>query len=379
MKSIVDTDNEEKTKSNNQVLDNAVSAEEFYCKRANTIKKTVILLVRTLLICAVVCISAGVILFNQYVIDDEHQVGALIFTICSCVYLYIALIRKFIAIKEAISEFVKIRALYIRSIPEEEKKAYQRKAKITWVCFGVVVCIIVAALSVGPIQKSRTYNKAEQLIQTEQYDEATDLLKQIENKKYKDTASLLLLCKAAKEYENEHFLDAYHIMEKAEFRYLSSDMYYTIKGFENDLKEKYDQQKYKDDMYKAEIQKREREKLEKLKKCVPYVGMSSSYIADTSLGEPTKYEGDLKKGPVFYYFYSEGKIIFKVRCDDGVVTEVWDHRKESNSSHKSHKNIKPDEPSVDGFSNPEDFYDWYWEDFTEYYDAEDYYYEHGGK
>ena len=36
-------------------------------------------------------------------------------------------------------------------------------------------------------------------------------------------------------------------------------------------------------------------------------------------------------------------------------------------------------PDVSGFSNPEDFYDFYSEDFDGYYDAEDFYYEHGGR
>ena len=40
--------------------------------------------------------------------------------------------------------------------------------------------------------------------------------------------------------------------------------------------------------------------------------------------------------------------------------------------------IYDNSPSVDGFSNPEDFYDWYYDDFFDYYEAEDYYYSHGG-
>ena len=35
-------------------------------------------------------------------------------------------------------------------------------------------------------------------------------------------------------------------------------------------------------------------------------------------------------------------------------------------------------PSTDGFYHPEDFYDWYKDDFIDYEDAEEYYYEHGG-
>jgi len=41
------------------------------------------------------------------------------------------------------------------------------------------------------------------------------------------------------------------------------------------------------------------------------------------------------------------------------------------------KNLTP-EPDTDGFYHPEDFYDWYKDDFIDYEDAEDYYYSHGG-
>lgn len=35
-------------------------------------------------------------------------------------------------------------------------------------------------------------------------------------------------------------------------------------------------------------------------------------------------------------------------------------------------------PSTDGFYHPEDFYDWNRDDFSDYEEAEEYYYEHGG-
>ncbi len=41
------------------------------------------------------------------------------------------------------------------------------------------------------------------------------------------------------------------------------------------------------------------------------------------------------------------------------------------------KSLTP-EPDTDGFYHPEDFYDWYKDDFIDYEDAEDYYYSHGG-
>ena len=36
-------------------------------------------------------------------------------------------------------------------------------------------------------------------------------------------------------------------------------------------------------------------------------------------------------------------------------------------------------PDVSDFVDPEDFYDWYRDDFSDFEEAEDYYYGHGGK
>lgn len=40
------------------------------------------------------------------------------------------------------------------------------------------------------------------------------------------------------------------------------------------------------------------------------------------------------------------------------------------------KEITTDPFNASDFSNPEDFYDYYYDDFIDYYEAEDYYYEH---
>ena len=45
----------------------------------------------------------------------------------------------------------------------------------------------------------------------------------------------------------------------------------------------------------------------------------------------------------------------------------------------SHPKRTPSGPSTDGFVHPEDFYDWYYDDFWDYEEAEEYYYSHGGK
>ena len=49
----------------------------------------------------------------------------------------------------------------------------------------------------------------------------------------------------------------------------------------------------------------------------------------------------------------------------------------SSRSGSSRRDITPG-PSTDGFYHPEDFYDWNRDDFSDYEEAEEYYYEHGG-
>ena len=49
-------------------------------------------------------------------------------------------------------------------------------------------------------------------------------------------------------------------------------------------------------------------------------------------------------------------------------------------SYQYHGSSSPDpEFKVDDFTDPEDFYDWYWDDFVDYEEAEEYYYNHGGR
>lgn len=52
-------------------------------------------------------------------------------------------------------------------------------------------------------------------------------------------------------------------------------------------------------------------------------------------------------------------------------------QKSTTSQGSSRRDITPG-PSTDGFYHPEDFYDWNRDDFSDYEEAEEYYYEHGG-
>lgn len=53
----------------------------------------------------------------------------------------------------------------------------------------------------------------------------------------------------------------------------------------------------------------------------------------------------------------------------------WAEERKRNVSKKI---TAPDDPDVSGFYNPDDFYEFYYDEFFSYEDAESYYYDHGG-
>lgn len=65
---------------------------------------------------------------------------------------------------------------------------------------------------------------------------------------------------------------------------------------------------------------------------------------------------------------------------ENVVVKVNSTRDSSTTSPSPRKKKKPaSTPNLSGFSDPEDFYYWYYDDFYDYEEAEDWYYAHGGK
>ena len=145
---------------------------------------------------------------------------------------------------------------------------------------------------------------------------------------------------------------------------------------------------------KDEALKREKEvesynrELQSARNGLPYVGMPESWIRITALGSPSEYvhEGsEYINGRVYlaytYYFVENGKVIFEARCVLGKVVEVKDKRNNKTTSGGSGKvgSSKSSMPSVDEYSDPEEFYYWNIDDFYDYEDAEEYYYSHGGR
>ena len=132
---------------------------------------------------------------------------------------------------------------------------------------------------------------------------------------------------------------------------------------------------------------------------VPYVGMPGYQLNSTKLGHYTVekkitertyiylwYESDIIddehlqcKAEVSYYNFSWTKLT-TVKVREVKLYNEWKKYSSYNKSNSSEKETTySHEPSVEGFSNEEDFYDYYYYDFFDYEDAAAYYRKHGGR
>ncbi len=277
--------------------------------------------------------------------------------------------------------------VYQKGAATEELNQQKRvkKTRTIWIC-SILNAGLVLLIAISAVNSSRTaaaYNNAEVLIAEGHYEQAAVMLEPIKEKDYMDTADLLLLCKAHLQYDAGRSVDAYYTMQDARFRYQSEEQNAEIASFKTILKQEYD------DNISRTVERRRQEYENMVRNGVPFVGMLESSINDTSLGRPSdevRHNYQVKNGDQYvanlYDFYQNGICVFTARCVQGIVTEVWDKRNNRQSSHvpsNSGSKTYDNDPSVEGFSNPEDFYDWYWDDFFDYEEAENYYESHGGK
>lgn len=279
--------------------------------------------------------------------------------------------------------------------------------------FILEIFLIAAAISVGPISsavsKSMEYKECEKLVVEGEYSQAAQRLEQFDDEEYKDVKALLHLCQAHVYYDSGDISEANSNTNIAENAGLPDYLTESFAGFKSKVKKDYEiyWEKYveeKKERERKEAEERERQYEYYRKHSVPRVGMAESEVDGTSLGHhqgKIRHNYECINGKQYlanlYDFYDEdGYRIFSARCVNGKVTNVWDERNDertiytprvggsssrgSSGSKKNNSGKKKNKgPSVDGFSDPEDFYDWYYDDFYDYEDAEDYYYEHGGE
>ena len=128
----------------------------------------------------------------------------------------------------------------------------------------------------------------------------------------------------------------------------------------------------------------------------PYEGMLKSNINRTELGAPTEvekcrdfYKLQARARYKKYTWKKNGTTVFMATvryCDhknktatSGYVSDITDWRSSATSTYRyTTKKHKPttDPYNAKDYSNEEDFYDDHYDDFFDYYDAEDYYNKH---
>ena len=249
------------------------------------------------------------------------------------------------------------------------------------------------------------YNSAVTMIQNGAYEDALSELEKANPKKinrdnfwkdvkydyikkaYKDTLPLYAYALAQIEYNDKKRMSTVDEYLSLISKSYSGELSEEIKTFKENFKSEYDV------FLAEEARKAEQKRKEDLKKRVPYVGMSESDIANTSLGAPSsnvRHNYEMVGGKSYqanlYDYKSGSKTIFTARCVQGKVTEVWDKRNEAKnttthsssiSTSRKKKTYNDDKYDVKDYYDAEDFYDDHYDDFYDYEEAEDYYNEHG--
>ena len=113
----------------------------------------------------------------------------------------------------------------------------------------------------------------------------------------------------------------------------------------------------------------------------PYIGLSEANIGKTALGTPSRSEfidNKFGEGKLGYYFWDrDNKVLFVARTENGKVRSVTDMRTVRGGGWDKNTPLNPDDPyEVYDYSNPEDFYDDHYDDFIDYYAAEEYWEDH---
>ena len=279
----------------------------------------------------------------------------------------------------------------ITEISDQKKKTKIDPFTVFVIILIAVLLILIIYGAISSSMESGRYDEIKTLMASGDYKKAGELLKKTN---YRDTSGLKLLCEAHLEYEEGSISMARNKLNEAKSWYRAYSFYnYTppedFDAFMTLIEKKQSEAR-------AAAAERERQALEyKIKNGVPFEGMPASRIGDTILGKPSdnvvkrrrwSYINPNLKIEYYEYVYSfynkNGYLVFEAVCVGDEVRSVTDYRKNPVAPFDPSKyrgKIYDNSPSVDGFSNPEDFYDWYYDDFFDYYEAEDYYYSHGGR
>lgn len=269
----------------------------------------------------------------------------------------------------------------------------ENKKRTAWVIVAVLDVVIVAIFVGTGIHDHNVngvpYEEAVALMDSSDYAGAIAKFKEVDDRGYKATRALQRVCEAHLYYEDGKVDDAWDTVRFLDDIYdtssLTSDQRQEIKAFQDQLEVEvvpYKEKKAEEE-YQAEMRR--------IREGVPYVGMSEKYISMTSLGTPSsevRHNSEMISGERYianlYDFKENGHTIFTARCVQGKVTNVWDKRDQDtsrpvsqSSSANKNKTSQDDDPyDVNNYTHPDDFYYDHYDDFFDYYDAEDYFNDH---
>ena len=294
------------------------------CERARTdlLIHCVIQLVGGLLLCVIpgVIVWAGV----QAGIANNDGFG-IAFLAAGILFAGFLFYRIALSIKEKYAQYSTVRQSCLTdAVPEEWKNYRKQRRKITLrrlVCLAGIIAVAVTLKAVIPTKTERSYLKAEKALVQGNYSTVIYELALIEEENYKDRKALMHLCCAYNDYEAGRPLSAYSWLKDQQFHDVTKELAEKIAAFRDILEQEYE-------AYAAETEPATEKMKPAAEKTEPTTAATSSLYKEAT-----------------------GR---------------------SSSGKKSYA------PDTDSFYSPEDFYDWYYDDFFDYEEAEEYYEEHGG-
>lgn len=210
---------------------------------------------------------------------------------------------------------------YFTTADETDVMLFKSRKRTQKICIVIILSSIFAvavALNIASTMKvERTYKSAEELIAQEKYEEALLLLEKIEEKRHKDTLSLIVLCESHIDYNRGYGADAYYDMKNANFYWQNDEQKARIDDFIDILQNEHDE-----------------------------------YIKRMSENAKKSYESKKNNESVQKKNSSKSTYVPKYKKDTSDPYNAKDYR------------------------NEEDFYDDHYDDFFDYYDAESYYRSH---
>lgn len=266
-------------------------------------------------------------------------------------------------------------------LPEKKRKWIFAGAVIILLAVLLPVCVYGVTKCIAAAKQNALLKEAQVMMEQGLYSDAEAYLKENGNYSERRTNTLINLCRAHTFYNKGNLSSAYSYVDDIPSKDFQKLLPQAERDFCNKVMHEYRESKYA----------KEKEKSYDM----PYIGMWEGFINNSLLGKPGKVKTNqyhmnrVSHVEKTYTFYKNGTIIYVVKCLDGRVSEISDlrYRLDSSGSSSGHSSgysgsssgsLVPS-PDTKYFVDPEDFYDYYYDDFLDYEEAEDYYYSHGGR